>query len=202
MVQLYYNKKYEATTLKIIESTNENVANEFLNLFNKGEIQIKEINNEIKSNNKCIKAYVDGSYDNKIKRYGSGIVIIDDNNIGEYYCYGENEELLKYRNISGEIIATLIALEYAKQNHVECMEIYYDYSGIENWALGYWKTNNYLTKRYKELFDKYINDYTLKVIFRKVKAHSGNNYNEIADKLAKKALFERKCNVEKFFVNV
>ena len=64
--------------------------------------------------------------------------------------------------------------------------IYYDYEGISAWAEGRWKTNKHGTIAYKEFYDE-IKD-RLKVTFVKVKGHSGDTYNDMADRLAKDAL--------------
>ncbi|WP_175420249.1 AAA family ATPase [Marinitoga sp. 1154] len=188
-VQIYYNKNFKVAKIKVMESTSAEKTQEFLSLFSKNQIKAERKIKDNKDNNGCIKAYVDGSYDNTLKRYGAGIVIIKkDNNIEKYYTYGE--KYLKYRNVAGEIIATLLSFEYAKNENIKCLEIYYDYSGIANWALGLWKTNTELTKFYKEKFEyykKYID-----INFKKVQAHSGDKFNNLADELAKKAVFEKK----------
>ena len=49
-----------------------------------------------------------------------------------------------------------------------------------------WKTNKSGTIAYKEYFDS-IKD-SVNVRFHKVKGHSGDKYNDMADELAKEAL--------------
>ena len=66
------------------------------------------------------------------------------------------------------------------------LDLYYDYKGIEEWALGNWKTNNTLTKSYKLKYDDIKK--VLDVRFNKVDAHTGDKYNEEADILAKKSV--------------
>ena len=66
----------------------------------------------------------------------------------------------------------------------------YDYKGIEAWAKGDWKTNTDLTENYKKYYDKIKDE--LEVIFIKIKAHSGDYYNNLADELAKRAANEEK----------
>jgi len=62
------------------------------------------------------------------------------------------------------------------------------------WATGKWKAKTELTKKYKKLYDYYSK--FIEINFSKVKAHTGNTYNELADKLAKKAILEEKTNVK------
>ena len=64
--------------------------------------------------------------------------------------------------------------------------VYYDYEGIEKWCTGAWKANKSGTKAYREYYRKISGQ--LKISFHKVRGHSGDTYNEMADKLAKKAL--------------
>ena len=54
------------------------------------------------------------------------------------------------------------------------------------WATGQWKTNNPLTKAYAGEMQNLSNK--ISIFFHKVAAHTGVEYNELADKLAKEAL--------------
>ena len=74
-----------------------------------------------------------------------------------------------------------------KKSIVKKIYLHYDYTGIENWAVGNWKTNNIATKSYKEFIDS-VSD-VIKIEFIKVDAHTGDYYNEMADTLAKNAKF-------------
>ncbi|ORX84677.1 hypothetical protein BCR32DRAFT_325832 [Anaeromyces robustus] len=95
--------------------------------------------------------------------------------------------MAKMRNVAGEIEGSKKAMNFCIKNHIPEVDIYYDYAGIENWARGIWKTNKKGTIEYKEFYNQVKKN--LKINFMKVKAHSNNKYNDIADKLAKKALF-------------
>ena len=77
-------------------------------------------------------------------------------------------------------------MRYAVEQGFQKLYIYHDYEGIAKWCLGEWKTNKEGTKAYKAYFDS-IRD-KLQVVFVKVAAHTGDKYNEMADKLAKEAL--------------
>ena len=131
-------------------------------------------------------AYVDGSYDSTTKIYGSGIVFLENDSKKTYSFAGNNPEYAKSRNIAGEISAAIYAMEYAKSNKYEKLIINHDYIGLEKWAKGDWKANKNLTKAYKNCYE--IFSKLLIIEFVWVKSHSGDHYNDLADKLAKRHL--------------
>ena len=103
------------------------------------------------------------------------IVIRDESNLVEAYVDGSYEHCIREYG-SGVVIL----------KNGEVQVLYFDYEGIEKWCTGVWKTNKTGTIDYKKYYDS-IKD-KLNVKFVKVKAHSGDKYNEEADKLAKKAI--------------
>ncbi len=136
-------------------------------------------------------AYVDGSYDNQTKVYGSGVVLIlPSGEVLKYLKGGNNPETAKLRNVSGELIAAMHAVSYAAREGFDSIDIYYDYLGIECWANGTWKAKKPQTLRYKEFIKQHRKE--MRITFHKVQAHIGNEYNELADSLAKWAV----CNFE------
>ena len=149
-------------------------------VYGKKEIVIKDESN-------LVEAYVDGSYEHCIREYGSGVVILKDGEVQKTYSEKGNEEsLVTMRNVAGEIEAAKLAMSYCLDNNIENLVLYFDYEGIEKWCTGVWKTNKTGTIDYKKYYDS-IKD-KLNVKFVKVKAHSGDKYNEEADKLAKRAI--------------
>ena len=78
------------------------------------------------------------------------------------------------------------AVDFAINNDYKEIELYFDYQGIESWALGTWKRNNKVTEGYHQFMQEKMKQ--IKVTFVKVKGHSGDKYNDLADKLAKEAL--------------
>ena len=133
-----------------------------------------------------ITAYVDGSFSSG-KSFGCGCIILKDGEIiAEISKAYEDEELATMRNVAGEIKASELAMQYALDKGYTSLSIYHDYQGIASWCLGEWKTNKAGTIAYKQFYDD-IKD-KLKVHFIKVKGHSGDEYNEMADGLAKRAL--------------
>lgn len=147
-----------------------------------GESRVK-----IQEGKEIVKAYVDGSYEHSIREYGSGVVIIKNEEVVKTYSKkGNDKDLVGMRNVAGEIEAAKIAMNYCTDNNINNLILYFDYEGIEKWCLGSWKANKEGTIKYKKFYDD-IKD-KLNVEFVKVKAHSGNKYNDEADKLAKKAI--------------
>lgn len=132
-----------------------------------------------------VTAYVDGSYNIENEYIGSGVILI----IGEEEVRLKkgifDPNLKEHRNVAGEVLAAKMAIEYCIEHKIKDLKIYYDYIGIEKWATNEWKTNTKLTGEYKKYISGVKNKINIK--FEKVKSHSGNVYNDIADKLAKEA---------------
>lgn len=142
-------------------------------------------------------AYVDGSKLGDSEGYGSGIVLLDkDRNIlAKHTVFGNSPEFVSEKQIAGEIEAALYALEFAQKNNYKSIEIYYDYEGIKQWAEKTWKRNSNSAIYYSERFDNIVKDANLSVHFSKVKAHTGDKFNEMADRLAKQA-FSKEAHIE------
>lgn len=129
------------------------------------------------------KLYVDGSFRNN--KCGSGWVLVDDfNNILK-----KDSVPLKSDNgmhqVTGEIFAVISGLHECVSRGIKELEIHFDYLGIRNWVTGDWKAKNIHTQQYRDLIREVMEIISIKFI--KVKSHSGNFFNEMADKLAKEA---------------
>ena len=131
-------------------------------------------------------AYVDGSYNVENNQFSYGMVLLDGEQELKFQQFFIDEELASMRNVAGEIKGAEAAMRYAVEQGFGKLYIYHDYEGIAKWCQGDWKTNKEGTKAYKAYFDS-IRD-KLQVVFVKVAAHTGDKYNEMADKLAKEAL--------------
>lgn len=130
-------------------------------------------------------AYVDGSYNQFTKIFSYGVVMFYDGSEIHLSDYDDDEELASMRNVAGEIHGSMAAMKFAVDNGCKEITIYHDYEGIAKWPLGLWKTNKEGTISYKQYYDSIKS--ILKVNFQKVKGHSGDKYNDLADALAKKA---------------
>lgn len=151
------------------------------------EDYLENLNNKKGSQTTAYTAYVDGSFDKTLNIYGSGVVILHNQEvIKEISFSGSNENYIESFQVAGEVLASIRAIEWAIENNVPELTICYDYEGIRSWALGEWKTNKQVSKDYKKKFDSLAGK--IKIHFNKVRAHSGIYFNELADELAKKAI--------------
>lgn len=128
-------------------------------------------------------AYVDGSFNAKTKVFGYGVVFFTSHGKEIFYGHGK-DDAFRHRNIAGEIRGAEKAMELAVERHAKSLTIYHDYAGIRHWALGEWKTNVTLTQEYAKKAATVREMLTLH--FVKIAAHTGETYNEEADRLAKK----------------
>lgn len=129
-------------------------------------------------------AYVDGSYDNSLKKYAFGCVfLLPDGRVYTEYGNGDNEQSLKHRNVTGEMLGAMYAVKVAMLNQYRRLEICYDYQGIEKWVTGEWRSKTELTQKYAKAMREWGQN--IEILFTKVAAHSNIYYNELADKMAK-----------------
>lgn len=132
-------------------------------------------------------AYVDGSYEDSVKRYAFGCVfLLPDGRIYTEYGSSNNEQSLQHRNVTGEMIGAMYAVKFAMLNGFRAVEIRYDYEGIEKWVTGAWRSKTELTQKYALSMREWSK--SIKVTFTKVAAHTNVRYNELADQMAKKGL--------------
>lgn len=135
-------------------------------------------------------AYIDGSFDRINGIYGSGVVIVDGDKKHEYKHAGNREDYAQLHNVAGELEAAKFVMWYAVDKKIKEITLFYDYQGIEAWAVGDWKANLPYTQDYVKFYNKVKS--VVKVNFIKVKAHTGVELNEVVDKLAKDAIAEFK----------
>lgn len=131
-------------------------------------------------------AYVDGSYHNGTKEFSYGAVIAYQGEEFHFYEKVDNKDLASMRNVAGEIKGAECAMQFALDHGCKKIYIYHDYEGIARWCLGEWKTNKEGTKAYREFYLKASKE--IEIHFVKVKGHSNDKYNDLADGLAKRAL--------------
>ena len=126
------------------------------------------------------------SYDAVTNTFSYGMVVLKE---GYEYTFSEkleDEEMAKMHNVAGEIKGAEAAMRYAVDNNEKRLVIYHDYEGIAKWCTREWKASKPGTQAYRDYYDSVKEKVNIQ--FVKVKGHSNNKYNEMADKLAKKAL--------------
>ena len=132
-------------------------------------------------------AYVDGSYNDSMKKYAFGCVfLLPDGRIYTEYGNGDNEQSLQHRNVTGEMLGAMYAVRFAMLNGFQSVEIRYDYQGIEKWVTGEWRSKTELTGKYAASMREWGKSISIR--FTKVAAHTNVTYNELADKMAKTGL--------------
>ena len=141
---------------------------------------------------KEITIFTDGACSGNPGKGGWGAVLLYQDN--EKYLSG-SEELTTNNRM--ELKATIEALKAIK--HPSKIKLYTDSQYVKNgitewifnWKKNGWKTANKKKVSNKELWielDKNVNFHD--VVWFWVRGHSGNHYNEIADKLAVNAMYE------------
>lgn len=144
-------------------------------------------------------AYIDGSYDDSKKMFSYAGIIFNKGKKVSFSNSSNNKDLVELRNVAGELYASMFVMDYAIKNNIKNITIYYDYAGIEMWATGKWKANLEFTQKYTRYSKEIMKD--INIIFRKVKAHSGIQYNEEVDKLAKLALKQSDYSENNIMIN-
>ncbi len=132
-------------------------------------------------------AYVDGSFQKQAGRYSYGCILLtpQGEEIRESGS-GNEPELLALRNVTGEMCGAMCAVKWAIAHGYPAVEICYDYAGIEQWATHGWQAKTQQTQEYAAFMDRCRGQ--IAILFTKIAAHTGNRYNEEADRLAKAAL--------------
>ncbi len=131
-------------------------------------------------------AYVDGSYDHSLRKYGYGCVLLTPE--GEKILSGSGNDpvSLPLRNVAGEMLGAMHAVQWAIREGYTSLEIRYDYEGIEKWVTGQYRAMNERTRQYAAYMRGCASK--IRLSFKKVKAHSGDTLNDMADEAARGAL--------------
>ena len=132
--------------------------------------------------------YVDGSYSEEKNQAGWGLAILKDGEMIDALkgIIREDDLDLGQRNIVGELIGAIATTQQAKKRNIKEFTLCFDLEGIESWVTGDWNAENQLTRGYRDIMRKAI-DEGLKITFNKVKGHSGDKWNDYVDNLAKQA---------------
>ena len=136
-----------------------------------------------------IHIYTDGSYNETTDTVGFGFVIVSSEGrvirrgLGTWHNWTES------RNVTGECVAALQAISTLHDLGYfdEPITIHHDYEGVAKWINGEWQAKKELTRWYVGRFITDCNAFHYHYRFEHVTAHSGDEWNEEADRLAKGA---------------
>lgn len=131
-------------------------------------------------------AYVDGSYNKLTKEYSCGAVLFYQGRRVDFSEKFDDASLAEMHNVAGEIKGAETVITYCIEHGIAELEIYHDYRGVAQWAIGGWKANKPGTKAYADFCQRARQQ--LKLSFVEVQGHSGDVWNDEADRLAKAAL--------------
>ena len=164
----------------------------FLNMETTGNVfgdKAKEAAGIVEVPENMVIAYVDGSFEKSIGRYAFGCVILTpDGQEVRKSGSGSDPAGVAIRNVAGEMLGSMTAVNWAIENKYPAVEIRYDYEGVEKWVTGVWRAKTPLTSKYAAQMQEAGKK--IKISFCKIAAHTGNHYNEEADQLAKSALLK------------
>ncbi len=131
-------------------------------------------------------AYVDGSYYHPDRRFSCGVVLFWKGREFHFKEAYSDPDLASMRNVAGEIKGAQNAMEYCLKHGISSLCIFHDYEGIAKWCEGQWEAKKEGTRAYRDFYRRASEK--LNITFRKVKGHSGDTWNDLADRLAKEAL--------------
>lgn len=181
------NTDYDSIIIQIFNHT-QNQINllDFSNVSNEKINNIKSEDDDILDKN-MLRIYVDGSYNEKTKKAGWAFCVVKEFEVihKDFGVYDENED--KTKQVIAEIYALYKSLIWLNENNIIQASIYYDYKGIEKWINGDWKVKSKNIEDIIHKIKKLILEKNLNLKFIKIEAHRGDYFNELVDKLAKKA---------------
>lgn len=130
--------------------------------------------------------YTDGSFIRGYNVCGYGVVFVSEH-CPVFAIYGATTDpaFVEQWNVGGEIEAVIRALEYAMSNDIKELDIYHDYIGLSKWPLKEWKAKTSVTKMYREIV-WFAMSSGVRIRWHKVRGHSGNTFNDLADRFANK----------------
>ena len=124
--------------------------------------------------------FVDGCYSDKKKVASYGYVAVKDNNI-IHEASGIMDKYTDTRDVSGELKATVEAINWAIKQGYSKVYIHYDLEGVAAWATGKWNAKTNISRLYVDYIAR-IKD-RIKLLFIKLTSHSSYKHIDVADEL-------------------
>lgn len=142
----------------------------------------------------AIKLYTDGSYDKYTKRYAWAYVLIsNDNRLVAFDSGAEPASDDNMWQVSGEIKGVVNGLTQADKLGYDSVNVDYDLVNLQKWGDDEWQAKKPETMNYKQFIGE-MRDSGMEIVFTKIKSHTGNEFNEVCDMLAKRALGIKKLD--------
>lgn len=136
-------------------------------------------------------AFTDGSYSSNSPKSGYGCYIKSPKgDVIEISNVVHTKRFKESNNITPEVMAVLESINWAISNEFETITIFYDLELIGKWATDEFKANADIGKFFLKELKKFEDIISIDYVW--VKGHSGVEYNEIADRLARQALSSAK----------
>jgi len=129
---------------------------------------------------------IDGSADGDNSGGGIYVRYLVNNVFVEEKYFFEIDPNLKYlRNVAGELLSAIFAVQLAIKKGWSKLNLVFDYIGIPLYFLKVWSSNDMNIQNYRNSMLKLIAKSGLKIEWLKVYSHTNIRINEVADQLAK-----------------
>lgn len=149
--------------------------------------QLKKSVKQAAKNKKAIKLLMLMQAIAILGRFGSiGIVMLTRSEVIQYSEIPKNLEDCALTSTNHELLAAAKAIQMAKERHIKNLIIKHDNNSIAEVAKSHSVTKTSMEEWYKQLVMKHREK--MSITFKKVKGHSKEYFNELADTLANKAL--------------
>jgi len=186
---LYYSPKKELFSLKTHELKNASIVSDLMQCWAVLDAPQSSGNaapSPPKDTDLGIHIYVDGSYIEEA--IGYAFVALQNGRLIKEQCGDVQEEILQgMHQVGGELKAVLKAVAWCQDEGIKDAAIFYDYEGIEKWATGQWRANKPATQMYA----REASQWPVRIEWKKVASHTGNRWNEYADRLAKQGALQQ-----------
>lgn len=138
--------------------------------------------------------YVDGSYFKKTPHLTFGGIVIVDNKVKNNVISirrveTDKPQFVSMNNAGGEVVASLVGIIDACQicnGEKSTLNIYYDYKGVRDFLTGDYNARKDGNLQYVHAVRSVLSkNPNVNLKFFKIKSHSGNKFNDLADTVAK-----------------
>ena len=152
-------------------------------------VQSVPSNNEFNLDENEAIVFTDGSFSPKEGYYSYGFVLFTKDTQYTMSACDNCTSYIESKNVAGEIFGVIQAINLALRLGISSLTICHDYKGVSAWAEGDWSSHCLVSKVYLDYLMKLPENFDLG--FRHIKSHSGDIYNNLADKLASQAIRDR-----------